>query len=181
MAGEDGQEYNDERQQQANPYVQESQDAVQTSSKASYALSSAQKGEVWGSEAGPHELGYSAGNMFNDVSDVLSKENDLIGEFETKMKQAIESIKAAEADNEQAFQTVNHALEGVAGSDQAQALANTLEKTGFMEKRPAQSPGAAGAPQVSAGQPSGSGAPATGGGSAAIPNPPAPTSGPSEY
>lgn len=132
MAGEDGQEYNDERQQQANPYVQESQDAVQTSSKASYALSSAQKGEVWGSEAGPHELGYSAGNMFNDVSDVLSKENDLIGEFETKMKQAIESIKAAEADNEQAFQTVNHALEGVAGSDQARALASSLQHAGLL-------------------------------------------------
>ena len=163
MAGEDGQEYNDERQQQANPYVQESQDAVDSSSKASYSLGSAQKGEMWGSEAGPHELGYSAGKMFNDVSDVLSKENDLIGEFEAKMKQAIESIKAAEADNEQAFQTVNHALEGVAGSDQAQALANTLEKTGFMEKRPAQSPGTAGAPQVSPGQPSGGGASATGG------------------
>ena len=163
MAGEDGQEYNDERQQQANPNVQESQDAVDSSSKASYSLGSAQKGEVWGSEAGPHELGYSAGNMFNDVSEVLSKENDLIGEFETKMKQAIESIKAAEADNEQAFQTVNHAREGGAGSDQAQALASTLEKTGFMEKRPAQSPGTAGVPQGTAAQPSGSGAPATGG------------------
>lgn len=181
MAGEDGQGYNDERQQQANPYVQESQEAVESSSKASYALSSAQKGDVWGTEAGPDELGHSAGNMFNDVSDVLSKENDLIAEFEAKMKQAIESIKAAEADNEQAFQTVNHALEGVAGSDQAQALANTLEKTGLMEKKAAQSPGAAGTAQVSAGQSSGSGTPATGGGSTATPNPPAPTSGPSEY
>ena len=181
MAGEDGQEYNDERQQQANPYVQESQDAVDSSSKASYSLGSAQKGDVWGSEDGPDTLGRKASEMFNGISDVLSKENSLIAEFETKMKQAIESIKAAEADNEQAFQTVNHALEGVAGSDQAQALANTLEKTGFMEKRPAQSPGAAGAPEVSAGQPSGSGAPATGGGSAPVPNPPAPTSGPSEY
>ena len=163
MPGEDGQGYNDERQQQANPYVQESQEAVESSSKASYSLSSAQKGDVWGTEAGPYELGHSSGNMFSDVSDVLSKENDLIAEFEAKMKQAIESIKATEADNEQAFQTVNHALEGVAGSDQAQALANTLEKTGFMEKKAAQSPGAAGAAQVSAGQSSGSGAPATGG------------------
>ncbi len=181
MAGEDGQGYNDERQQQANPYVQESQEAVESSSKASYSLSSAQKSDVWGTEAGPYELGHSSGNMFSDVSDVLSKENDLIAEFEAKMKQAIESIKAAEADNEQAFQTVNHALEGVADSDQAQALANTLEKTGFMEKKAAQSPGAAGAAQAPTGQPSGSGAPATGGGSAAVPNPPAPTSGPSEY
>ena len=181
MAGEDGQEYNDERQQQANPYVQESQEAVESSWKASYSLSSAQKGDVWGTEAGPDELGHSAGNMFNDVSEVLSKENDLIAEFEAKMKQAIESIKAAEADNEHAFQTVNHALEGVAGSEQAQALANTLEKTGFMEKQPAQNTGTAGVVQAPTGQPSGGGAPATGGGNAATPNPPAPTSAPDEY
>ena len=163
MPGEGGVSYDSEKQGQVAPKVQESQEAVESSSKASYSLSAAQKGDGWGTEAGPYELGHSSGNMFSDVSDVLSKENDLIAEFEAKMKQAIESIKAAEADNEQAFQTVNHALEGVAGSDQAQALANTLEKTGFMEKKLVQSPGAAGAAQVSAGQSSGSGAPATGG------------------
>lgn len=145
MAGEDGQGYNDERQQQANPYVQESQEAVESSSKASYSLSSAQKGDVWGTEAGPYELGHSSGNMFSDVSDVLSKENDLIAEFEAKMKQAIESIKAAEADNEQAFQTVNHALEGVAGSDQARALASSLQSAGFLTRDPVpQDPSASG-------------------------------------
>ena len=145
MAGEDGQEYNDERQQQANPYVQESQDAVDSSSKASYSLGAAQKGEVWGSEAGPQELGHKSGDMFNGISDVLSKENDLIAEFETKMKQAIESIKAAEADNEQAFQTVNHALEGVAASDQAHALASSLQNVGFLTREPEpQDPYAAG-------------------------------------
>ena len=163
MAGEDGQEYNDERQQQANPYVQESQDAVDSSSKASYSLGSAQTNDVWGTEEGPQKLGHKSGDMFNGISDVLSKENDLIGEFEAKMKQAIESIKAAEADNEQAFRTVNHALEGVAASDQAQALANTLEKTGFMAKQPAQHHWVSGVPQVSPGQSSGGGAPATGG------------------
>ena len=146
MAGEDGQEYNDERQQQANPYVQESQDAVDSSSKASYSLGSAQKGEVWGSEDGPDALGRKASEMFNGISDVLSKENSLIAEFETKMKQAIESIKAAEADNEQAFQTVNHALEGVAASDQAQALASSLQNVGFLTREPEpQDPYAAGA------------------------------------
>ena len=86
MAGEDGQEYNDERQQQANPYVQESQDAVDSSSKASYSLGSAQKGDVWGTEEGPQKLGHKSGDMFNGISDVLSKENDLIAEFEAKMK-----------------------------------------------------------------------------------------------
>ena len=163
MPGEGGVSYDSEKQGQVAPKVQESQEAVESSSKASYSLSSAQKSDVWGTEAGPYELGHSSGNMFSDVSDVLSKENDLIAEFEAKMKQAIESIKAAEADNEQAFQTVNHALEGVAGSEQAQALANTLEKTGFMEKQPAQNAGTAGAAQAPTGQPSGSGAPATGG------------------
>lgn len=145
MPGEDGQGYNDERQQQANPYVQESQEAVESSSKASYALSSAQKGDVWGTEAGPYELGHSSGNMFSDVSDVLSKENDLIAEFEAKMKQAIESIKATEADNERSFQTVNHALEGVAGSDQARALASSLQSAGFLTRDPVpQDPSASG-------------------------------------
>jgi len=145
MAGEEQQEYNDERQQQAAPYVQESQEAVDSSSKASYSLGSAQKGDVWGSEAGPHELGYSAGDMFNGISDVLSKENALIAEFEAKMRQATESIKAAEADNEQAFRTVNQALEGVAGSAQARALASSLQNAGFLTKDPQpQAPSAAG-------------------------------------
>lgn len=181
MAGEDGQEYNDERQQQANPYVQESQDAVDSSSKASYSLGSAQTNDVWGTEEGPQKLGHKSGDMFNGISDVLSKENDLIGEFEAKMKQAIESIKAAEADNEQAFQTVNGTLKDLAGSEQAQALASSLEKAGFVEKQPAQNGWVTGTTQAPTGQTSASGAPATGGGSAPVPNPPAPTSGPSEY
>ena len=173
MAGEDGQGYNDERQQQANPYVQESQEAVESSSKASYALSSAQKGDVWGTEAGPYELGHSSGNMFSDVSDVLSKENELIAEFEAKMKQAIESIKAAEADNEQAFQTVNGTLQDLAGSEQAQALASSLEKAGF---KPKEQP-----PASSSQAPAASGSAATGGGTTPPPNVPAAVSGPDEY
>lgn len=173
MAGEDGQGYNDERQQQANPYVQESQEAVESSSKASYALSSAQKGDVWGTEAGPYELGHSSGNMFSDVSDVLSKENDLIAEFEAKMKQAIESIKATEADNEQAFQTVNGTLQDLAGSEQAQALASSLEKAGF---KPKEQP-----PASSSQAPAAPGSAATGGGTTPPPNVPAAVSGPDEY
>ena len=173
MPGEDGQGYNDERQQQANPYVQESQEAVESSSKASYALSSAQKGDVWGTEAGPYELGHSSGNMFSDVSDVLSKENDLIAEFEAKMKQAIESIKATEADNERSFQTVNGTLQDLAGSEQAQALASSLEKAGFkLKEQP---------PASSSQAPAASGSAATGGGTTPPPNVPAAVSGPDEY
>lgn len=163
MAGEDGQGYQEDPQQRATQEVTASQEAVDASSKASYSLSSAQTSSAWGSEDGPEALGRKASEMFNGISDVLSKENALIAEFETKMRQAMTAIKEAEADNERSFQTVNHALEGVAGSEQAQALANTLEKTGFMEKQPAQNAGAAGAAQAPTGQPSGGGAPTTGG------------------
>jgi len=62
MAGEEQQEYNDDRQKQAAPNVQESQEAVDSSAKSSYALGSAQKPGVWGAEEGPQELGYSAGD-----------------------------------------------------------------------------------------------------------------------
>lgn len=173
MAGEDGQEYNDERQQQANPYVQESQEAVESSSKASYSLSSAQTSSAWGSEDGPEALGRKASEMFNGISDVLSKENALIAEFETKMRQAMTAIKETEADNERSFQTVNGTLQDLAGSEQAQALASSLEKAGF---KPKEQP-----PASSSQAPAASGSAATSGGTTPPPNVPAAVSGPDEY
>lgn len=164
MAGEDGQEYNDERQQQANPYVQESQEAVESSSKASYSLSSAQTSSAWGSEDGPEALGRKASEMFNGISDVLSKENALIAEFETKMRQAMTAIKETEADNERSFQTVNGTLQDLAGSEQAQALASSLEKAGF---KPKEQP-----PASSSQAPAASGSAATSGGTTPPPNVP---------
>ena len=137
MATGSDQSYDGDKQKQAAPKVQESQEAVDSSAKSSYALGSAQKPDVWGTEEGPQELGYSAGDMFGGISDVLSKENALISEFETKMREAMASIEEAEADNEQTFRAVNRALEGVARSSQASALASSLQKAGFLSEEPA--------------------------------------------
>ena len=173
MAGEDGVSYDSEKQGQVAPKVQESQEAVQTSSRASYALSSAQTSSAWGSEDGPEALGRKAGEMFNGISDVLSKENALIAEFETKMRQAMTAIKETEADNERSFQTVNGTLQDLAGSEQAQALASSLEKAGFTPKEQP--------PASSSQAPAASGSAATGGGTTPPPNVPAAVSGPDEY
>ena len=164
MAGEDGVSYDSEKQGQVAPKVQESQEAVQTSSRASYALSSAQTSSAWGSEDGPEALGRKASEMFNGISDVLSKENALIAEFETKMRQAMTAIKETEADNERSFQTVNGTLQDLAGSEQAQALASSLEKAGF---KPKEQP-----PASSSQAPAASGSAATGGGTTPPPNVP---------
>lgn len=134
MATGSDQSYDGDKQKQAAPKVQESQEAVDSSAKASYSLGSAQKPDVWGSERGPESFGHRSGDMFGGISDVLSKENALISEFETKMREAMASIEEAEADNEQTFRAVNRALEGVARSSQASALASSLQKAGMMSK-----------------------------------------------
>ena len=175
MAGEEQQEYNDDRQKQAAPNVQESQEAVDSSAKSSYALGSAQKPDVWGSEEGPQELGYSAGDMFGGISDVLSKENALISEFETKMRQAMASIEETEADNEQTFRAVNQALEGVARSSQASALASSLQKAGFLTEEGALQSGSG------AGQSADGGSASSGGETEGTQNAPDATSGPDEF
>ena len=141
-----------------------SQEAVDASSKASYSLSAAQTSSAWGSEDGPEALGRKASEMFNGISDVLSKENALIAEFETKMRQAMTAIKETEADNERSFQTVNGTLQDLAGSEQAQALASSMEKAGF---KPKEQPPAA--PSLN---PTAPGSAATGGGTTPPPNVP---------
>lgn len=173
MAGEDGQGYQEDPQQRAAQEVAASQEAVDTSSKASYSLSSAQTSSAWGSEDGPEALGRKASEMFNGISDVLSKENALIAEFETKMRQAMTAIKETEADNERSFQTVNGTLQDLAGSEQAQALASSLEKAGFKPKEEL--------PATPSLNPSAPGSAATGGAATPPPNVPAAVSGPDEY
>ena len=135
MATSSDQSYDGDKQKQAAPNVQESQEAVDSSAKSSYALGSAQKPDVWGTERGPESFGHRSGDMFGEISDLLSKENALISEFETKMRQAMASIEETEADNEQTFRAVNQALEGVARSSQASALASSLQKAGMMSKQ----------------------------------------------
>ena len=175
MATSSDQSYDGDKQKQAAPNVQESQEAVDSSAKSSYALGSAQKPDVWGTEEGPQELGYSAGDMFGGISDVLSKENALISEFETKMRQAMASIEETEADNEQTFRAVNQALEGVARSSQASALASSLQKAGMMSKQS----GAGGADAGSS--PADGGSASSGGETEGTQNAQTATSGPDDF
>ena len=67
------QAYDEAKQQQADPYMQETMDAMTTSSLSSASLSSAQTAAAWGLEEGPSALGSSAGALFSSVSDLLAK------------------------------------------------------------------------------------------------------------
>ena len=135
MAGEDRVGYDSVKQGQVAPKVQESQEAVQTSSKASYALSSAQTNDVWGSEHGPSRFGHRSSDMFSAISDILSKENDLIARFETEMRNAMESHTRTDSENAEALHNIQgsmdesahkgavaHALARVNNSQEASAL-----------------------------------------------------------
>ena len=127
------QAYVDAKQQQADPYMQETMDAMTTSSLSSASLSSAQTAAAWGFEEGPSALGSSAGALFSSVSDLLAKENDLISVFETNVKLASESVKQNEWDNQQALAQVTSALDNVAKSPQAQALLDDLVQNGYVK------------------------------------------------
>ena len=135
MPGEGGVSYDSEKQGQVAPKVQESQEAVQTSSRASYALSSAQTSSVWGSERGPSRFGHRSSDMFSAISDILAKENDLIGRFETEMRNAMESHTRTDSENADAVHNIRgsmdesaqkgavaHALARVNNSQEANAL-----------------------------------------------------------
>ena len=124
MAGEDGVSYDSEKQGQVAPKVQESQEAVQTSSRASYALSSAQTSSVWGSERGPSRFGHRSSDMFSTISDILSKENDLIGRFEIEMRNAMESHTRTDSENADAVHNIRGSMDESAQKGAvAQALA----------------------------------------------------------
>lgn len=124
MPGEGGVSYDSEKQGQVAPKVQESQEAVQTSSRASYALSSAQTSSVWGSERGPSTFGHRSSDMFSAISDILSKENDLIGRFEIEMRNAMESHTRTDSENADAVHNIRGSMDESAQKGAvAQALA----------------------------------------------------------
>ena len=125
MAGEDGVSYDSEKQGQVAPKVQESQEAVQTSSRASYALSSAQTSSVWGSERGPSRFGHRSSDMFSTISDILSKENDLIGRFEIEMRNAMESHTRTDSENADAVHNIRGSMDE---SAQKGAVAQALSR-----------------------------------------------------
>ena len=146
MPGEGGVSYDSEKQGQVAPKVQESQEAVQASSRASYALSSAQTNDVWGSESGPSRFGHRSSDMFSAISDILAKENDLIGRFETEMRNAMESHTRTDSENADAVHNIRgsmdesaqkgavaHALARVNNSQEASALNAALAAaSGFL-------------------------------------------------
>ena len=125
MAGEDGVSYDSEKQGQVAPKVQESQEAVQTSSRASYALSAAQTSSVWGSERGPSRFGHRSSDMFSTISDILAKENDLIGRFETEMRNAMESHTRTDSENADAVHNIRGSMDE---SAQKGAVAHALAR-----------------------------------------------------
>ena len=125
MPGEGGVSYDSEKQGQVAPKVQESQEAVQTSSRASYALSSAQTSSVWGSERGPSRFGHRSSDMFSTISDILSKENDLIGRFETEMRNAMESHTRTDSENADAVHNIRGSMDE---SAQKGAVAQALSR-----------------------------------------------------
>lgn len=125
MAGEDGVSYDSEKQGQVAPKVQESQEAVQASSKASYSLSSAQTNDVWGSERGPSTFGHRSSDMFSAISDILSKENDLIGRFEIEMRNAMESHTRTDSENADAVHSIRGSMDE---SAQKGAVAQALSR-----------------------------------------------------
>ena len=146
MAGEDGQGYQEDPQQRATQEVTASQEAVDASSKASYSLSSAQTSSAWGSEDGPEALGRNSSDMFSTISDILSKENDLIGRFEIEMRNAMESHTRTDSENADAVHNIRgsmdesaqkgavaHALSRVNNSQEASALNAALSAaSGFL-------------------------------------------------
>ena len=156
MTGNADYGYDKEAQEAAAPKVQESCQAVQESAKGSYSQGSAQTSDVWGCESGPDSFRHSTVDMFTEISDLLSKENDLISRFEANMRVTMKEAEGAEWDNQQSLAKVTEMLDKVANSQEAEALARRLEDSHFLQKKEAED-------------------------SSSAASAPAPVSGPSEY
>ena len=158
--------YDSAKSHEAATNVTQGKDAVDSSSKGSQALSTAQLASFWGEEDGPMALN-STTDMFSEMAKILSKETSLIGEFETKVYDTMKRFEGTETDNEQLLLAVTQALNSVATSNAALSLKETLEKSGFVTKAPKteqSTSGSSGGSESAEGQ----GAPSA-------------TSGPSEY
>ena len=71
--------------------------------------------------------------MFEEISDILRKENDLISTFDANMRKTMKEAEKAEWDNEQSLSKVNDMLGKVAGSNEAEALKEQLKKNKYMD------------------------------------------------
>ena len=71
--------------------------------------------------------------MFEEISEILRKENDLISTFDTNMRETMKEAENAEWDNEQSLSKVNDMLGKVASSNEAEALKEQLKKNKYMK------------------------------------------------
>ena len=120
MSGSTDYGYDQSAQEAAASNVPESSEAAQTRS-------------AWGDESGPSSFRESVTNMFEEISDILRKENDLISTFDTNMRETMKEAENAEWDNEQSLSKVNDMLGKVARSNEAEALKEQLKKNEYMK------------------------------------------------
>ena len=125
--------YDKSAQEAAASNVPESSAAVSSTANASYAQGAAQTRSAWGSENGPSTFRESVANMFEEISDILRKENDLISTFDANMRKTMKEAENAEWDNEQSLSKVNDMLGRVAGSNEAEALKEQLKKNKYKD------------------------------------------------
>ena len=133
MSGSTDYGYDKSAQEAAASNVPESTEAVKQTANASYAQGAAQTRSAWGSENGPSTFRESVANMFEEISDILRKENDLISTFDANMRLTMKEAEQAEWDNQQALGKVNDMLGKVAGSNEAEALKEQLKKNKYMD------------------------------------------------
>lgn len=125
--------YDKSAQEAAASNVPESSAAVSSTANASYAQGAAQTRSAWGDEAGPSAFRESVTNMFEEISDILRKENDLISTFDANMRETMKEAEKAEWDNEQSLSKVNDMLGKVARSQEAEVLKEQLKKNEYMK------------------------------------------------
>ena len=133
MSGSTDYGYDKSAQEAAASNVPESSAAVSSTANASYAQGAAQTRSAWGSENGPSTFRESVTNMFEEISDILRKENDLISTFDANMRETMKEAEKAEWDNEQSLSKVNDMLATVADSQEAEALKEQLKKNKYMD------------------------------------------------
>lgn len=133
MSGSTDYGYDQSAQEAAASNVPESSEAVKSTANASYAQGAAQTRSAWGDETGPSAFRESVTDMFEEISDILRKENDLISTFDTNMRETMKEAENAEWDNEQSLSKVNDMLGKVARSNEAEALKEQLKKNQYMK------------------------------------------------
>ena len=133
MSGSTDYGYDKSAQAAAASTVPESSAAVSSTANASYAQGAAQTRSAWGDETGPSAFRESVTDMFEEISDILRKENDLISTFDANMRKTMKEAENAEWDNEQSLSKVNDMLGKVARSNEAEVLKEQLKKNQYMK------------------------------------------------